>query len=261
MKKTVDEIKDYWDQRAGLDNSQQSTTMDVWLRDIESRVLCEVIQKFQPRSICDVGCGDGWTTINTALSYPDASFFGFDYSDNMIRNANNNKRRYGAIDVKFAVGDVTKLDEINKFDLVFSTRCLINLIDWEAQKKALENIKNSMVPGGIYLMIENFIEGQNQFNSLRRSFGLAPIPIREHNTFFDKMQLLDFMSDGFQIESDVNISSSYYMVSRIIYSSICEEHNVAPDYYDIHHELAAKLPFLGEFGPVRAITFKKSESK
>lgn len=260
MKKSVGAIKTYWNDRAGFDSSQQSTTMDVWLRDIESRVLAESIRRFQPSKICDVGCGDGRTTINAALSNPEAQFFGFDYSDNMVKNANENKNRHGVNNVNFAVGDVTEYSEFNKFDFMYSTRCLINLVDWSAQKKALNNIKNSLVRGGMYLMIENFIEGQNAFNSLRSSFGLPLIPIRNHNTFFHTEQLLDFMSDDFHVDSDVNISSTYYIVSRLIYSSICKEENVVPDYYDIHHELAAKLPFLGEFGPVRAIRFTKLES-
>jgi len=259
LKKTQDTIKTYWDDRAGLDNSQQSTTMDVWLRDIELRVTSETIQRYQPHQICDVGCGDGWTTINAGIAYPELQFFGFDYSENMIKNANRNRDQYGANNVNFAVGDITKSTNPNKYDFIFSSRCLINLADWSSQKNALENIKNSLGPGGIYLMIENFTEGQNLFNSVRSSFGLASIPVRDHNTFFERSQVLDFMSNEFEIESDINISSSYYLVSRIIYSSICQKNNVTPDYYDIHHELASKLPFLGEFGPTRAITFRKSK--
>ena len=135
---------------------------------------------------------------------------------------------------------------------------MINLADWESQKEAISNIGNSLKNGVVYLMIENFIEGQEMFNSLRATFGLPVIPIRDHNTFFAKRLLLEYMSQSFQVESDVNISSSYYLVSRIIYSSICQKDQMAPDYNDIHHELASKLPLLGEYGPVRAITFIKN---
>ena len=255
MKKNVELIKSYWNDRAGNDGSQQSTTMDIWLRDIESKVVSESIQIYQPNYVCDIGCGDGRTTIKAALSYPDVFFFGFDYSENMIKNANENKKKYELENIEFAVGDATNHIESKKFDFVFSTRCLINLADWADQKNALNNIKDSLKPGGAYLMIENFIEGHELFNSLRSSFALPAIPIRDHNTFFNKDLLLDFMSSIFRIESDINISSTYYMVSRIIYSSICQQDQLIPDYSDIHHELASKLPFLGEYGPVRAITF------
>lgn len=257
MKKSVELIKKYWNDRAGSDSSQQSTTMDIWLRDIESRVLSESIKRHQPHNVCDIGCGDGITTIRAARSYPEVNFFGFDYSTNMVKNANENKKKYKLDNLEFCVGDATSYIESNKFDLIYSTRCLINLVDWTAQKKALRNIENSLRHGGTYLMIENFTEGQELFNSLRSSFELPMIQIRDHNTFFDRDLLLEFMSRSFRIDSDVNISSTYYIVSRVIYSSICQQNQLIPDYSDIHHELASKLPFLGEYGPVRAITFIK----
>ena len=106
-------------------------------------------------------------------------------------------------------------------------------------------------------MIENFIEGQNNFNKIRRDFGLSEIPVRDHNNFFDQKLLRKFMQSYFELSNEENISSSYYLVSRIIYSSICEKNGLAPDYRDIHHELAAQLPFVGDFGPVKALTFER----
>lgn len=258
MEKKPEIIKNYWNRRAGSDQSQQSTTMDIWLRNIEANVLLESIKRFRPNSVCDIGCGDGMTTIKAAQSNQSVIFFGFDYSENMIKNANKNKANNNVENVEFSVADATDSVGSQKFDFAYSTRCLINLGDWESQKKAINNIGNSLKDGGVYLMIENFAEGQELFNSLRATFGLPVIPIRDHNTFFAKRLLLEYMSRSFQVESDVNISSSYYLVSRIIYSSICQKDQLAPDYNDIHHELASKLPFLGEYGPVRAITFIKN---
>ena len=106
-------------------------------------------------------------------------------------------------------------------------------------------------------MIENFNEGQNSFNNLRKEFSLPEIPIRDHNFFFNYNQTLNFMKNFFDVIYDINISSTYYLVSRIIYSSICKVKGEVADYSDIHHELASKLPFLGNFGPTRAIIFKK----
>jgi tRNA G46 methylase TrmB len=80
MKKTPAEIKNYWENRAANDTSPQSTTMDIWLRDIESKFLSEAIKQYNPKSVCDVGCGDGLTTISCAMSNPSTTFTGFDYS-------------------------------------------------------------------------------------------------------------------------------------------------------------------------------------
>ena len=60
-----------------------------------------------------------------------------------------------------------------------------------------------------------------------------------------------------KLEEEINISSTYYLVSRIIYSKICAETGVQMDYFDDHHRYAAGLPFSGEFGPVRLICLRK----
>ena len=109
----------------------------------------------------------------------------------------------------------------------------------------------------VYLMVENFIEGQNDFNQVRNNFGLPEIPIREHNYFFQRDRLVEYIGGRFQIEEEVNISSTYYLVSRVIYSKICSEAGQQPDYFDAHHRYAAGLPFAGEFGPVRLLCLKK----
>lgn len=257
MNKKAEDIKAYWNNRASVNSSIQSTTMDIWLRHIEAEFLIGKIKKYKPRHVCDIGCGDGLTTIRCAKENLTAEIFGFDYSDSMIANSIANARNYEIKNIKFSINDVTNWTSFQNFDFIYSTRCLINLTNWNAQVKALSNIERYLSPGGIYIMIENFIEGQELFNSLRKKFDLSPIPVRFHNNFFERDKLLNQMSEHFDIIEEVNISSTYYLVSRIIYSSICKNNNCTPDYNDIHHRLAASLPFSGEYGPVRAIVFCK----
>ena len=88
-----EEIKKYWENRAIGDSSAQSTTQDVYLREIEFSTLSDRIQKYSPRLVADVGCGDGRTTARLASKYPTAFFFGFDYSSTMVENARDIKRR------------------------------------------------------------------------------------------------------------------------------------------------------------------------
>ncbi len=257
MEKNSDEIKAYWENRAANDSSVQSTTMDIWLRHIEAEYLSASIKKHRPHKVCDVGCGDGLTTISCARDNQLMSFIGFDYSESMISNAKSNAHQYNLPNISFSMGDITGGINSQSIDLIYSTRCLINLAGWSSQMTALSHIYDALSPGGIYVMVENFIEGQNLFNSVREKFGLPVIPVRDHNTFFARDDLLNYMSKKFDLIDEVNISSSYYMVSRIVYSRMCLDEGVTPDYNDIHHQLAAKLPFAGEYGPVRALTFQK----
>ena len=249
-------IKKYWEDRAAGDSSAQSTTQDYYLREIEHRALSERIGKHAPMLVADIGCGDGRTTARLAASFPNASFSGFDYARPMIKNAKLAHPSGRHPNLQFHQHDIREGLE-GKFDLVYSTRCLINLPSWELQMIAIDNIHGALAAGGVYLMVENFIEGHDNFNRIRRDFALPEIPIREHNFFFNRQRLLDYADARFELEEEINISSVYYLVSRIIYSKICFEAGKQPDYFDDHHRFAAGLPYAGEFGPVRLLSLIK----
>lgn len=253
---SLDEIRNYWEGRATGDTSAQSTTQDVYLREIEMRVLIEQIGRLLPVSVADVGCGDGRTTIGIAKRLPSVMFSGFDYSDAMIQNARNNLAAFDISNVIFDSHDIRK-PMAGCYDLIYTTRCLINLPDWELQRLAMRNIHQALNADGYYLMIENFIEGQENFNFLRRKFGLPEIAVRNHNLFFSREKILTDIDDLFLVEEEINISSNYYMMSRIVYSRICADGGLQPDYFNEHHRYAASLPFSGEFGPLRLMVLKK----
>lgn len=253
-----EEIRNYWEGRAAGDSSEQSTTQDVFLREIELNVLVDRIKKFSPKRVADVGCGDGRTTIGLAKAIDDIQFLGLDYSSSMIENAKSVLLDRGLKNIGFDRLDIR--DGLREsFNLIYTTRCLINLPSWDLQKQAIQNIHAALDSDGIYLMIENFVEGQENFNKIRKDFALPEIPVREHNLFFQRERLIDFTKDIFQVDEEVNISSAYYLVSRVIYSKICFESGCTPDYFNEHHRYAAGLPFSGEFGPVRLMVFRKNK--
>lgn len=252
-----DEVRKYWEERASRNSSAQSTTRDYYLRDIEFRTIKAQIEQYNPRTVMDVGCGDAWTTARLAAQFNEVKFIGVDYSKAMLENAQVNISRMGINNVHVMLCDVNKPLPLQEMDMAYSTRCLINLPSWELQQAAIRNIATSLKGGGLYLMIENFIESHDNFNQVRREFGLAEIPVRDHNLFFNRVKLLEFASSFFEILNEVNISSTYYLVSRIIYSKICQDNGAIPDYFDVHHELASKLPFCGEYGPVRMICMRR----
>jgi ubiquinone/menaquinone biosynthesis C-methylase UbiE len=252
-----EEIRQYWQDRATSDSSAQSTTRDVYLREIEFTVLKDLISKKNPLRVADVGCGDGRTTLRLALEYPAVTFYGGDYSDAMIENAKRVICASGANNISVGLCDITNGIDVPNVDMIYTTRCLINLPSWELQCKALDHIHAVLPKGGHYVMIENFVEGQTNFNTLRKAYGLPSIAIRKHNLFFERPILDRYLSGKFEVVEEANISSSYYLATRIIYTKICHERNLDPDYFDEHHRYAVGLPFLGEFGPVRMLSLRK----
>lgn len=252
-----EQIRQYWENRAAADPSAQSTTQDYYLREIESRVLCELMLRQRPRRVMDVGCGDARTTIRLATAFPEIDFLASDYAVSMIRIAEANMAAARLQNLRVQLHDVTKALPGRNFDLIYTTRCLINLPDWELQGVAINHIHEALGTDGVYVMIENFVEGHLNFNRIREVFGLSPIPVRSHNLYFERSRLLKFLGPSFETVEELNISSTYYLVSRIIYSRICQDRAAQPDYFDEHHRYASGLPFCGEYGPVRMLCLKK----
>jgi SAM-dependent methyltransferase len=253
----ADIIRKYWEERAAGDPSAQSTTRDYYLRDIEFRVLRDEIMQRKPLRIFDIGCGDAFTTSRLAGAFPGISFVGGDYTPYMLKNAERNAKNCNVRNLTLINYDVSSPVDVGVFDFVYTTRCLINLPGWELQKAAIENISRLLSTGGTYVMIENFLDGQRELNELRGHFGLPEIGVRHHNFFLDEAQLTEFLKRDFGIEAVRNISSAYYMVTRVIYSKICQNRGTEPDYFDEHHELGSKLPFCGNFGPVKMMVLTR----
>lgn len=249
---TAEEIKKYWEDRAAHDTSAQSTTNDIYMREIEYGALRPWMEGHY--KVADVGCGDGRTTAHLAMRFPDIMFTGYDYCDRMIANA----RVACPVLHNLRLENADICNELKKsFDLIYTTRCLINLPTWEMQKTAIFNIHCALEEHGKYIMVENFIEGHDNLNRVREQFGLPEIKVRSHNLFFQRDRFLDFIQRWFVLVDEVNISSSYYMTSRTIYSKICADAGIKPDYSSMYHKLASGLPFAGEYGPVRLICLRK----
>jgi tRNA G46 methylase TrmB len=51
--------------------------------------------------VADIGCGNGYSTINLAKSNPDLHFNGFDYSENMICFAKKIQHQEGITNLDF----------------------------------------------------------------------------------------------------------------------------------------------------------------
>lgn len=258
----IEKIKSYWDEQAeSFGTDAKATTQDSYLRKIEINYICEYLSSFEKRlNVLDIGCGNGYSTVEYARRVPKHNYVGGDYSEKMINNAKKNIENDNRGIVEFSVLDVTCLSKFEKkYDIIISDRCLINLPGIQERKQAINEIYKSLNHKGIYLMIENFIEGNNEFNKLRSWIELPTIDIRWHNSFMSQLELEQSTKNLFDIERFENISSLYYLITRVAYSKTCELENRQPDYDNKIYEAAALLPPVGNFGPVCACILKKQE--
>jgi Methylase involved in ubiquinone/menaquinone biosynthesis len=257
----IEDIKNYWDSQAEkYGNSPSATTQDIYLRKIEINYICDFLESFdRPLKVLDIGCGNGYSTLEYKKRVGIHEYTGADYSEKMIINAKETLEIQKIDNIDFKVMDVMKLSEYGeKYDIIISDRCLINLGGSKNRKRALIEIFKSLNESGKFLMIENFIEGHIEFNKLREQQGLQEIPVRWHNSFFSKDELLDSIKNYFKIIRFENISSLYYLATRVIYSKICMLEGREPDYNNTIYEVASELPPIGNYGPICACIFERN---
>ncbi len=99
--------------------------------------------------VLDVGCGAGRTLNQMGARFPKSTFVGYDFSTEAIETAQRQAAAEGLTNVRFAVKDVSTLEERDAFDLI----CAFDSIHDQAQPaKVLGCIAQALTPGGTFLM-------------------------------------------------------------------------------------------------------------
>jgi ubiquinone/menaquinone biosynthesis C-methylase UbiE len=255
------DIKDYWNDRAATDKGN-ATTNDVFMRELERETLITHLRRLGCHSgsrMLDAGCGDGGTifALDEAFS---CALTGCDYSTPMIDLARQKLADSPNPRIDFVVADVREIGatfDARSFDFISTDRCLINLPSADDQFAAIGALARLLRPGGVYLAIENFVEGNDRLNELRHLFGLPPIEIRWHNRFFREPEFVACAGRHFRTIEKVDFSSSYYLATRVIYAALCAVEGRSPDYRHLIHERSPRLPAVGDFSPIKLFLLGK----
>jgi ubiquinone/menaquinone biosynthesis C-methylase UbiE len=236
-------IREFWDHQAmQFGASDLATAPDSHYRSLEIRHIMEHLRDRE--HVLDIGCGNGFSTLKFAARFKESTFVGADYSSEMIRAACAQSNDHN---VSFLHADVEALSDyaVGPFDTVISERCLINLGDWERQRLALLEMKKIIKPTGKIILVENFKEGLQNLNQLRQQFGLHAIPVRWHNSYLPYSEFSQFAKEHFEIEYEENIGNLYYLMSRVLYATLCKTDGTEPEYGHAINEIASRLPSLG----------------
>lgn len=212
MDEQVLKIKRFWDDRAiQYGESYRATLQEEYLRRLEIKTMIKYIERYNPKTVLDVGCGNGFSTKTFARRFPQIQFTGIDYSEEMISKANNEVINNSS----FFVGDVLELNTLpqRKFDFILTQRCIQNLPDYNKQKKGINNLLNLTTPEGVVALMECSKDGVKKLNSLRSKLNLKPITNIEpwHNNFLsDNDMIIDF---GAKV---IHFSSTYMTITRLL---------------------------------------------
>jgi len=246
-----------------LTKDERTTACDYNLRELEIETALGYLK--DGHRVLDVGCGLGYALRQYAARRR-IEGYGIDYVQNMIEGCRELDRaepgpRRGTI--TFQQADVLKLPFADGwFDVVTSARCLMALLDWERQKRALVEIARVLRPTGVLVLMEGTEEGLARLNDVRAMFGLPAIPGSGRNRLctlkFNEAELLQFTADLYDVER-VQRFGMYYFLTRVVHPLL-----VAPEppRYDakineIAREIARKVPDFMGLGHLVAFVFRK----
>jgi SAM-dependent methyltransferase len=206
-----------------------------------------------PLRVLDLGCGNGYALEVLASAYPQHRYTGLDFSADMLALA----RRRALRGCQWRQGDARALPfPPASFDLVYTERCLINILDRRGQERALGDIHRVLAPGGHYLMIECFTDGMAALNRARTECGLEAISEAHHNRYFDKpafrravAPLFDVVEPAaFAALPPANFLSSHYFAARVLHPLVTKGTQVRNTEFV---KFFSHLPPYGEYAPLQ----------
>jgi len=254
-------LEHYTNQAKLYKASPKSTMKDLFIRGLEVSKLTETLTKLSNKNtkVLEVGCGNGYT-ISKLSKKLECNFVGIDSNQQMIQLASKRRlkknifSKQSILEPKFRSG---------MFDIVFTQRCLINLISWKSQKTALNQIHRLLKKDGFLVLLEAFDDGLKELNQARHIIGLEKISPAWHNLYINKTKLHDFIQKKF-VNGDYktkkltydNFLSSYYFGSRILYPGLLEKKSRIK-YNNKFVEFFSLMPPLGNYSPLQLIILKK----
>jgi ubiquinone/menaquinone biosynthesis C-methylase UbiE len=213
----TDFIKDYWEKQAQIFNSSHEASWgDNFMIDLEIETIGKHFRDGQ--NVLDVGCANGYSTFRQAAAHNISSITGVDFAESMITEA---LRRQSELNldknIKFAVGDIRDLHfDDNSFDLVYTTRVIINLPNWNEQVKAINECIRVTKRGGTVVFSEAFWEPLVLLNSIRTLKQLPSLIEHDFNRYLKKHKLDEYLQQR-KITFEVDeFSSVYYLGTRFI---------------------------------------------
>jgi len=209
------ENKKHWDEFAKkYKNNLSGASYDSNLVDLENLFIISELKKIKPKSLLDIGCGNGQRT-KIFSKFVNGKTLGIDYSDVMIKHASSLENK----NLKFENIDICNFDTTEKFDVIISCRCIINQTNSKKQVQLFKLLHYLLKSKGNLLIAEASVEGLKNLNSLRRSFSLVPIEEHWFNTHIKESYVFPKINKFFKINK-INRLGLFYYLARVVNSAI-----------------------------------------
>jgi trans-aconitate methyltransferase len=268
--------KHYTEISSKVGTNWSSTMLDREIREKEIDNLIRLILQFKRESdsvtlkVLDVGCGNGYVAARLQCEFPFLKIDGVDTNLSMVDCANSRKLP----NTKFYNASAAQLSSLEiipgTYDLVFSTRCFINIIDEDERYQSIDLASRYVKVGGFLALIEGFESGQVSYNLLRNALGYETIPPAWHNIYLDTNKLMETLVNGFdhlnesqmeKIGLDQHFLSNRYLAMRVLLPLFKND----PDFFDSNRNdpiglaLSYLLPKTSNFSPLQLHLWKKNQ--
>lgn len=256
---TKDHIKETWEKQAiTYKDSHWVSWGDLYAITLEIDNIAAFIKP--GNKVLDVGCANGYSTFEQ-LKKNDIEIHGIDFSEKMIESALNIQSKSEFKDkTSFKVGDIRDIDyPSDYFDVVYTTRVLINLPTWEEQITGINECIRVTKKGGTIVLSEAFWEPLVLLNTLRTVKGLPSLVEHDFNRYIKKVKLEKFLKDNGYKFQNIDFSSVYYLGSRFLRELVTNPNDyegysnpINKIFYDIEKDFSG-----GGFGIQQAYILKK----
>lgn len=258
----VDHILNYWEsQGTNHGDSHWASWGDNWMIDLEIETIGSYMNSGD--RVLDVGCANGYSVFKQFAERHPTSIIGVDFASSMIETAKKTKalKQLGE-EVSFEQGDIRSLQfQDNLFDLVYTTRVLINLPTWEEQKKGIDECIRVAKPCGKIVLSEGFWEPLVLLNALRALKSLQPLVEHDYNRYLKLSRTEDYLKLLGIRYSIEDFSSIYYLGSRFLRELVTEASEypgftnpINKLFFDIERSFSG-----GGFGIQQAVIISKSD--
>lgn len=212
-----DHIKEYWESQGNTHcDSHWASWGDNWIIDLEIDTIGKNIKDGD--KVLDIGCANGYSTFRQATLHKLSSITGVDYAASMVAAAEKTKceQELGKY-ISFQEGDIRSLQfPDNSFDVVYTTRVLINLPTWEQQAQGITECLRVLKSNGTLILSEGFWEPLMILNAIRLAGNLPPLVEHDFNRYL-KLNILEEHFKKLKLNYRIDdFSSIYYLGSRFL---------------------------------------------
>jgi ubiquinone/menaquinone biosynthesis C-methylase UbiE len=138
--------KEFWSGAGGDVWVNKQREMDIMLNPLGQRAI-DKLNLSSNKTIIDIGCGCGATSLEIAKNIPEGKIVGVDISEPMLKRAREVALNMSLSNADFTIKDV-QTDEIEKdyFDIAFSR---FGVMFFEDPFEAFKNINKALKKGGL----------------------------------------------------------------------------------------------------------------